>query len=151
VINISDPGDSGAAVEVLHGRGNKSETIVRSTEARIATTAKELRDWFAMAIGGKPKSVFVFGHSEWIDLALGIEFDAGAVGFEAKDIAAGKFDRVTIGALEFRDVVKTVACIDPTVASIAKSVDHTVGIARGIKGPEDHLALVAKSISVGIA
>ena len=151
MIHVSDPGYCGATVKVLHRRGYKSESIVRATKARIATTAQELSDGFAMAIGGEPKSVFVFGHSEWIDLALGEEFDSGTIGFEAKDIAAGQFDRVTIGALEFRDVVKAVAGVDPTIETIAKGIDHTVGIARGVKGSEDYAALVAKSISVGIA
>ena len=119
IVHAGDPGDSGATVQVFHGRGDESESIVGATKAWIATATKELCDRFAMAIGGEPETVFVFGHPERIDLALGIEFDTRAVGFEAKDIAAGEFDGVAIGTLELRDVVKAMASVDPAVETIA--------------------------------
>lgn len=106
-------------MKMFHGRGNESEAVVGSTKTWIASASHKLGDRFAMAIGSEPKTESIACHSERVDLALGIEFDARTVGFETKDVAAGEFDSVTIGALEFRDVVEAVASIDPSVAAIA--------------------------------
>ncbi len=104
-----------------------------------------------MAVGREPESVLVLGHTEGINLSLGVEFDTRAVGFEAEDITAGEFDAVSVGTLDFGDVIKAVACVDPAVSTISKGVDHAVGIARGIEGAEDDFALIADSVGVGIA
>lgn len=39
VIDVSETGDCGAAVEVIHGWGDESESIVRSSEAWVASSA----------------------------------------------------------------------------------------------------------------
>lgn len=104
-----------------------------------------------MAVGREPESVLVLGHTEGVDLSLGVEFDARAVGFEAEDITAGEFDAMAVGTLDFGDVIKAVASVDPAVSTIAKGVDHSVGIARGIEGAEDDFASIADTIGVGIA
>ena len=151
VIHIGYTGDRSATMKMFHGRGNKSEAVVGSTKAWIASTSHKLSDRLAMAIGSEPETVLVFSHTEWVDLALGIEFDSRAVWFEAEDIAAGEFDLMSVGALEFRDVIETVASINPTVLTISQGIDHAVGIAGGIKGAEDDLAMVTDAIAIGIA
>lgn len=122
-----------------------------STKTWIATASHKLGDRFAMAVGSEPETELVFSHAEWVDLALGVEFDSRTVGFESKDVAAGEFDCVTIGTLEFGDVIEAVASIDPTVVTITQGIDHAVSIAGSIEGTEDDLAMVTDSIAVGIA
>lgn len=149
--DVGNARDCGAPMQMLHGRWNKAQAIVRATETWVATTAQELRDRFAMAIGGKPKAVFILGHPERVDLSLRVKFDARPVRFESEDIPTGHLDRMPIGPLDLRDIVETVASVDPTVSSIAQSIHHAVRIARGVEGTEQHFAFVADSIAIGVA
>jgi len=121
-----------------------------TTKAWVTSTFEELGDRFAVAIGGVPESIAVLRHTKRIDLTLGIEFHPRAVGFKSKNIATGELDTVAVGTLDFRDVVKAMASVDPTIFSIAQGVYHPVGIARSIEGAKDDLAMIALSVPIGV-
>ena len=148
--DVSDPGNGRAPMQMFHRRGDKPESIMRATETRIAATSKQLRDRFAMAIRRKPKPILVPGHPERIDLSLGVQLNSASIGPESKDVPAGHLDRMAVGPLNFRNVVKAMASVDPTIEPVAQRIDHPVRIARRVEWSKDHLALVAYPISVGI-
>ena len=100
-----------------------------TTKAWVTSTFEELGDRFAVAICGVPETVAVLGHAKRIHLTLGVEFDSRAIWSESEYIATGEFDTVSIGALDFRDVVKAMASVDPTIFSVAQGVDHPVCVA----------------------
>ena len=148
--DVSDSGNGRTPMQVFHRRRDKPESIMRATETRIASTSKQLRDRFAMAIRRKPKPILVPGHPKRIDLSLGVQLHSASIGPESKNVPAGHLDRMAVGPLNFRNIVKAMAGVDPAVLPVAQRIDHPVRIARRVEWSKDHLALVAYPIPIGI-
>src|SRR5437763_12286809 len=103
-----------------------------------------------MAVGREDVEILVKAHPERIHLPVGKMLDAAAVELEAKSVARLHMDFIPVAAFHAAVIVEAMARIDPAIPAAAKTIDHAMRIAAGIKRAIENRSLVTDAVAVGV-
>ena len=81
-----------------------------------------------MAVCAVEVAAVIEGKAEWVDLPVGPDFDARAIGFEAEYVARVKLDLRAIFGLQLAGVIEAVGGVDPAVAPHTEARAHAVRV-----------------------
>ena len=142
--------DGGGAAYLLHHVRREAETIVRLAEAGIVAAGEELKERFAVAVGGEQVPQRIEGEAEGIHLSVRVMLDARAVETHAVGVAGVEINLVSITSLDVGIVVVAVRGVEPSVEAPAEARLVAVCVARGVEGAVEDFALVRLPIPVRV-